>query len=185
MKFVAAASLPGVILIEPLLFEDGRGFFMEMYHKEKFSEGRIPEVFVQDNLSRSEIGTLRGLHYQLDRPQGKLIWALEGEIFDVAVDIRQQSPTFGKWHSTILSGKNKRGIYIPPNFAHGFCVLSDAAVVFYKCTEFYSPSHERAIRWDDPTLSIDWPILAPSLSEKDKRAKFLKDAELPSLEQLG
>ena len=185
MKFVAVPSLPGVMLIEPQLLEDGRGFFTEMYHKTKFREGGIEEVFVQDNLSRSVLGTLRGLHYQIDRPQGKLIWALEGEIFDVAVDIRRQSPTFGKWHSAILSGKNKRGIYIPPNFAHGFCVLSEAAVVLYKCTEFYSPTHERTIRWDDPTLSIHWPNLTPRLSEKDESAEFLKDAELPGLEQLG
>ena len=182
MEFVTVPSLPGVILIEPQLFEDSRGFFMEMYHKNKFSEGGIEEIFVQDNLSRSEKGTLRGLHYQIDRPQGKLIWALEGEIFDVVVDIRRQSPTFGKWHSAVLTGKNKRGIYVPSNFAHGFCVLSEAAVVFYKCTEFYSPMHERAIRWDDPTLSIEWPIMTPSLSERDEGAEYLIDAELPSLD---
>ena len=120
MKFVAVPSLPGVMLIEPQLLEDGRGFFTEMYHKTKFREGGIEEVFVQDNLSRSVLGTLRGLHYQIDRPQGKLIWALEGEIFDVAVDIRRQSPTFGKWHSAILSGKNKRGIYIPQTLPMAF-----------------------------------------------------------------
>jgi len=123
---------------------------------------------------------LRGLHYQLGKPQGKLVWVLSGEVFDVAVDIRRGSPTFGKWLGIILSGKNNLGLYIPPDFAHGFCVLSEQADFFYKCTDFYSPEHERCIRWNDPDLAITWPITEPLLSKKDAKGSFLKDADLPS-----
>ena len=175
MKFIPSPTLPEVIIIEPEIFGDNRGFFTEMYHKEKFQEAGIKENFVQDNRSRSKKGTLRGLHYQIKNPQGKLIWALSGEIFDVTVDIRNYSPTFGKWFGFTLSGENKKALYVPPDFAHGFCVLSEEAEVFYKCTDFYSPEHERCIRWDDPDLAIDWPIKEPVLSGKDENGHFLKD----------
>lgn len=180
MYFKSSSTLPEVVIIEPEIFEDGRGFFTEMYHMEKFKEAGIEGHFVQDNRSRSSKGILRGLHYQIGRPQAKLVWALRGDVFDVAVDIRRNSPTFGKWFGYVLSGKNKIGLFIPPDFAHGFCVLSDLAEVFYKCTDFYSPKHERCIRWNDPDLAIDWPTKEPSLSEKDANAPFLNDTELPS-----
>lgn len=179
MNFTSSPILPEIIIIEPEVFGDDRGFFTEVYHKEKFEKAGIQGPFVQDNRSRSRKGTLRGLHYQIGRPQGKLIWALKGEIFDVAVDIRRSSRTFGKWTSHILSEDNKKGLWVPPDFAHGFCVLSNEAEIFYKCTELYSPEHERCIRWNDPDLAIDWPIKDLVLSEKDKNAPFLKDAELP------
>lgn len=180
MKFSPSSILPDVILIEPDFFKDSRGFFLEMYHKERFKEAGIKGNFVQDNRSRSIEGILRGLHYQLGKPQGKLVWVLSGEVFDVAVDIRRGSPTFGKWFGTMLSGENNVGLYIPPDFAHGFCVLSKQADVYYKCTDFYSPQHERCIRWNDPDLAIDWPIKDPLLSERDTNGPFLKEADLPS-----
>jgi len=152
---------------------------METYHQKKFAVGGIDVEFVQDNQSMSTKGTLRGLHYQIKRPQGKLVRVLFGQIFDIAVDIRRSSQNFGKWFGTLLSADNKRAIYIPPNFAHGFCVLSDRAEFLYKCTDFYEPGYERAIRWDDPELAIDWPIKDPILSEKDATSPFLKHAELP------
>ena len=180
MYFRPSPNLPDVIIIEPDIFKDDRGFFLEMYHQEKFEKSGIKENFIQDNRSRSRLGTLRGLHYQLGKPQGKLVWVLQGEVFDVAVDIQRNSPTFGKWYGITLSGENNIGLYIPPNFAHGFCVTSRQADVFYKCTEFYSPENERCIRWNDPELSIDWPIEDPILSEKDSKSLLLKDADLPS-----
>jgi len=180
MDFISSSTLYEVIIIEPEIFKDDRGFFTEMYHKEKFEAAGIKGDFVQDNRSQSRKGILRGLHYQIKRAQGKLIWALRGEIFDVAIDIRRNSPTFGKWFGFILSDKNKTGLYIPPDFAHGFCILSEEAEIFYKCTDLYSSDHERCIRWDDPDLAIDWPIEDPVLSEKDANASLLKDAELPS-----
>ena len=179
MHFTSSPTLPGIIIVEPELFLDDRGYFTEMYHQVKFQEAGITGSFVQDNRSRSGQGTIRGLHYQLGKPQGKLIWTLSGEVFDVAVDIRKSSPTFGKWLGIILSSENKKGIYIPPDFAHGFCVLSKEAEIFYKCTNFYSPENERCIRWDDPDLAIDWPIKNPVISEKDANAPSLKGAELP------
>ena len=181
MHFRPSSNLPEVILIEPDIFDDGRGFFLEMYHQKKFEESGIHEKFIQDNRSQSRLGTLRGLHYQLGKPQGKLVWVLQGAVYDVAVDIRRNSPTFGKWFGTTLSEENKTGIYVPPDFAHGFCVMSRKADVFYKCTEFYSPENERCIRWNDPNLAIDWPIRDPILSEKDSKCPLLKDADLPSL----
>lgn len=180
MNFTPAPGLPDIVIIEPTLFQDQRGFFTEMYHQEKFFKAGIRENFVQDNLSRSKKGTLRGLHYQVVRPQGKIVWVLSGEVFDVAVDIRRGSPTFGKWVATILSDANRKGVYIPPNFAHGFCVISEQADFYYKCTDFYSPAHERCIRWNDPDLAIEWPTKDPLLSEKDATAPLLKDADLPS-----
>jgi dTDP-4-dehydrorhamnose 3,5-epimerase len=179
MHVAPSPVLPDVLIVKPDPFEDRRGFFMELYHREKYQEAGITDEFVQDNRSLSKKGTLRGLHYQLGRPQGKLVWALSGEIFDVVVDIRKRAPTFGRWFGTILSRENGKGLFIPCDFAHGFCVLSEEADIFYKCTEFYSPEHERCIRWDDPRLAIDWPVQKPILSEKDKGAPFFKDAELP------
>lgn len=152
---------------------------METYHQKKFAVGGIDVEFVQDNQSMSTKGTLRGLHYQIERPQGKLVRVLYGEVFDVAVDIRRSSQNFGKWFGILLSANNKKAVYIPPNFAHGFCVLSDRAEFLYKCTDFYGPEYERTIRWDDPELAIDWPIKDPILSEKDATSPFLKHAELP------
>ena len=179
MYFTPSATLPEIIIIEPEIYEDGRGYFSEMYHRKKFEEAGIKGHFVQDNRSRSTRDTIRGLHYQLGRPQGKLVWALTGEIFDVTVDIRKSSPTFGKWFGIILSQDNKKGLYVPPNFAHGFCVLSEEVEFFYKCTDFYAPDHERCIRWDDPDIAIDWPTKFSILSKKDAICPFLKDAELP------
>jgi dTDP-4-dehydrorhamnose 3,5-epimerase len=179
MIFNPSPLLPEVIIIEPELFSDNRGYFMETFHQEKFAGGGIDVSFVQDNQSLSVEGTLRGLHYQIKKPQGKLVRVLYGEVFDVAVDIRRSSPNFGKWLGTILSGDNKKTIYIPPNFAHGFCVLSDKAEFFYKCTDFYEPDYERTIRWNDQDLAIRWPVSNPTLSEKDASSPLLKDAELP------
>ena len=179
MNFIPSPVIPEVLIIEPVLFKDDRGFFLEMYHEEKFRKAGITSTFVQDNRSRSRKDSLRGLHYQVHKPQGKLIWALSGEIFDVAVDLRIHSSTYGKWTGHILSAENKIALYIPPNFAHGFCVLSKEAEVFYKCTDVYSPENERCIRWDDPELAIDWPITNPVLSEKDANGPFLQEAELP------
>jgi dTDP-4-dehydrorhamnose 3,5-epimerase len=181
VKFIPTSELPEIILIEPELFKDDRGFFLEMYHKEKFQEAGIKGDFVQDNRSRSQQGTLRGLHYQWGKPQGKLVWVLSGEVFDVAVDIRKNSPTFGTWFGMTLSDENKTGVYIPPDFAHGFCVVSKQADVLYKCTDLYSLEHERCIRWDDPDLAIDWPVENPLLSEKDAKSPSLKEADLPTL----
>lgn len=167
------------MVIESEIFEDERGFFAEMYHQAKFEEGGIKARFVQDNRSRSRRGTIRGLHYQIRRPQGKLVWAFSGEIYDVVVDIRKSSATFKKWFGIILSDKNKTGIYIPPNFAHGYAALSQEADLYYKCTDLYAPQYERCIRWNDPDLGIEWPVGNPVLSDKDANAPFLKDAELP------
>jgi dTDP-4-dehydrorhamnose 3,5-epimerase len=179
MIFSPSPILKDVIIIEPDAFPDKRGYFMETYHQKKFAVGGINVEFVQDNQSMSTKGTLRGLHYQIQRPQGKLVRVLYGEVFDVAVDIRRSSQNFGKWFGILLSANNKRAVYIPPNFAHGFCVLSDRAEFLYKCTDFYGPEYERTIRWDDPELAIDWPIKDPILSEKDATSPFLKHAELP------
>ena len=172
---INTTALPGVLIIEPKVFGDSRGFFLESYHEQKFKEAGITLPFVQDNHSRSEKGVLRGLHYQLTFPQGKLIRVTRGEVFDVAVDIRHGSPTFGKWFSTVLSEENHRQVYVPPGFAHGFCVLSETADFLYKCTDFYHPEDEAGILWNDPDLGIHWPIATPTLSEKDKANPGLKD----------
>lgn len=179
MIFKPSPVIPEVIIIEPEIFEDNRGFFTEIYNQEKYEAAGIPGPFVQDNLSHSFRGVLRGLHYQLVKPQGKLVWALHGQIFDVAVDIRKNSSSFGKWVGITLSSENSFGLYIPPDFAHGFCVLSETAHVFYKCTDFYFPEHERCISWDDPELDINWPLNTPILSQKDTICIQLKDAQLP------
>ena len=180
MKFVTA-GIPGVIIVEPDVFEDQRGFFLETYHAEKYRAGGISDVFVQDNQSRSAGGTVRGLHLQLGRPQGKLIRVIEGEIFDVAVDVRRGSPTFGKWVGVVLSASNFKQCYIPRGFAHGFAVVSDVAQVEYKCTDIYDVRSEIGIAWDDPALGIAWPVSNPVLSDRDKRHPRLADiVELPA-----
>lgn len=173
-------SLPEVLLIEPRVFEDQRGFFFESYQKENFIEAGIPFDFVQDNHSKSQQGTLRGLHYQIQQPQGKLVRVVLGEIFDVAVDIRKNSPTFGQWAGDYLSSTNKRMLWVPPGFAHGFYVTSSDAEVIYKATDYYAPNWERTIAWDDPAINIKWPIngTVPILSEKDKTGLTLNKAEI-------
>jgi dTDP-4-dehydrorhamnose 3,5-epimerase len=174
MKFTRT-ELPDVILVEPDVHPDSRGFFLETYHQRKYAEGGVPGPFVQDNHSHSVRGTLRGLHAQVGRPQGKLVRAVAGEMFDVAVDIRRGSRSFGRWVGFILSGENFRQLYIPPGFAHGFCVLSERVDVEYKCTDFYDASGEIAVLWNDPEIGIQWPIKEPMLSPKDARAPRLKD----------
>jgi dTDP-4-dehydrorhamnose 3,5-epimerase len=173
---VKETPLAGLLVIEPMVFRDGRGLFWETYHARRYAEAGITGPFVQDNASHSAKGTLRGLHYQLKRPQGKLVWVVRGEVFDVAVDIRKSSPTFGKWHGERLSGEEPKQLYIPPGFAHGFCVLSESADFLYKCTNFYAPEDERGILWSDPTIGIDWPITEPLLSSKDQRFPTLGTA---------
>jgi dTDP-4-dehydrorhamnose 3,5-epimerase len=168
-----ATPLPGVVLVEPRVFEDPRGFFMETYHGPRFAAAGIAQKFVQDNHTRSVRNTLRGLHFQVTHPQGKLVRVVAGEVFDVAVDLRRGAPTFARWHGVRLSAENRMQIYVPPGFAHGFCVLSDAADVIYKCTEVYDPTGDRSIRWDDPTIGIDWPVTDPLLSAKDAAAPTL------------
>jgi len=170
---VSPTALPGVLLVEPRVFRDPRGFFLETYHRDKYAEHGIPAGFVQDNHSHSERSTLRGLHAQVTRPQGKLVRAVRGEMFDVAVDIRVGSPSFGRWAGALLSGSNFHQLYIPPGFAHGFCVLSDEVDVEYKCTDFYEPGDEISVAWNDPELGIEWPIREPILSEKDRLAPRL------------
>jgi len=177
MKFVPT-SLPGVIVIEPHVHRDGRGFFLETYHAAKFAEGGIRATFAQDNHSRSARGTIRGLHAQRQHQQGKLVRVIEGEVYDVAVDIRRGSPSFGRWAGTWLSSADFRQLFIPPGFAHGFCVVSEAAQVEYKCTDVYDPASEFSVRWDDPALGIDWPldrIGTPILSERDRAARPLAE----------
>ena len=179
MQFINT-NLPGVIRIEPKVFSDERGFFMETWHARRFSESGIDVHFVQDNFSQSTKGTLRGLHYQIQQPQGKLVRAVSGAVFDVAVDLRKSSDTFGQWIGEVLSEENKHQLWVPPGFAHGFVVLSDTAAFEYKCTDFYAPQFERSIRWDDPDIGIDWPLPAgtkPVLSAKDAAAPLLNEAE--------
>jgi dTDP-4-dehydrorhamnose 3,5-epimerase len=173
--------IPDVVVIEPAVYGDGRGFFLESYRKDLFSKNGISADFVQDNHSLSQKGILRGLHYQAaPKAQGKLVRCVRGRVFDVAVDIRKGSPTFGQWTSEILSAENKKMIYIPPGFAHGFLSLEDGTEVLYKTTDLYSPEHERGIAWNDPALGISWPEtgVKPVLSEKDKKFPLLKEAAL-------
>lgn len=179
MKSIKTA-IPDVIIIEPKIFEDDRGFFYESFNEKAFAEHiGMAERFVQDNHSRSSKGVLRGLHYQLNQVQGKLVRVCAGEVYDVAVDIRKSSPTFGKWVGVSLSATNKRMLWIPKGFAHGFLVMSDFAEFLYKTTDFYDSVSERCIRWDDPSLAITWPEeIIPSLSMKDAKGKCLKDAEV-------
>jgi dTDP-4-dehydrorhamnose 3,5-epimerase len=177
---VIPLAIPDVLLIEPKVFGDDRGFFLESYSRQRFNETLDKDItFVQDNHSLSSKGVLRGLHYQIQNAQGKLIRVVSGEIFDVAVDIRSGSPTFGKWVGEVLSGANKRQMWVPAGFAHGFVTLSDTAEVLYKASDYYAPEHERSIKWNDPEINIAWPIdYQPSLSAKDAQAVLLREAEV-------
>lgn len=178
---VIPASIPEVMIIEPRVFGDDRGFFYESYNERDFEKATgLKPRFVQDNLSKSARNVLRGLHYQIRQPQGKLVRVISGEVFDVAVDIRKSSPTFGKWVGETLSAENKRMIWIPEGFAHGFLVTSEAAEFLYKTTDYWAPEHERTIVWNDPDLSIDWPLDGeePVLSGKDRQGKAFRDADL-------
>ncbi|WP_342243397.1 dTDP-4-dehydrorhamnose 3,5-epimerase [Pseudomonas sp. OTU5201] len=173
-------AIPEVLILEPKVFGDERGFFYESFNARTFAEATgVERDFVQDNHSRSQRGVLRGLHYQLQQAQGKLVRVVDGEVFDVTVDIRRSSPTFGRWVGVHLSAENKRQLWVPEGFAHGFVVLSEYAEFLYKTTDYYAPEHERCIRWDDPDLAIDWPLAeAPQLSAKDKAGVNFKDADL-------
>lgn len=176
---VLPTALPGVLLFEPPAFRDPRGYFIETWHHRKYAEAGLPAQFVQDNESFSSRGTVRGLHLQLTKPQGKLVRALRGEILDVAVDVRRGSPTFGRWVAAVLSAENFRQLWAPPGFAHGFSVLSEVAQVAYKCTDFYDPADEIGILYSDPALGIDWKVPEPVLSKKD--AKYPTLAQVPRL----
>lgn len=177
---VIATSIPDVLLIESTVFGDERGFFFESFNEKKFAEVSGKTIkFVQDNHSKSACGVLRGLHYQIQQSQGKLVRVVSGEVFDVAVDIRKSSPTFGQWVGAVLSAENKRQMWIPEGFAHGFVVTSDTAEFLYKTTDYWAPEHERCIAWNDPAISIDWPINGmPTLSAKDQKGVLLADAEV-------
>lgn len=168
-------NLEGLLVVIPKVFGDSRGFFMETYSKPAYTDAGIPEDFVQDNISFSQKGVVRGLHFQNPNAQGKLVHVLQGEVFDVAVDIRKDSPDFGQWHGEYLSSVNCRQLWIPAGFAHGFCVVSDSALLAYKCTDIYAPQNEGAILWNDPDIGIDWPVENPVISEKDAAAPFLSD----------
>ena len=174
---IHALPLSGVLLIEPRVFADERGFFMETWHQEKFAAAGLDVMFVQDNHSQSRKHVLRGLHYQLRHPQGKLVRVVRGEVFDVAVDLRRSSPTFGHWVSETLSETNHRQMYIPPGFAHGFCVLSDTADVVYKCTALYNRDDEHTLLWNDPSVGVVWPVTDPVISAKDQRGTPLAQAD--------
>lgn len=173
---IVQTSIPGVLIIEPKLFGDERGFFLETFQAQRYEEAGIYGPFVQDNLSRSVKGTLRGLHFQEPRAQGKLVSVLAGSVYDVAVDVRRGSPTFGKWVGVELSAENRRQFWVPPGFAHGFCVTSESADFAYKCTELYAPQYDAGIAWNDPELAIPWPVTEPLLSKKDAAAPRLRDA---------
>ena len=178
---ITITKLPGVILVEPKVFDDSRGFFFESYHKRLFVEQEILSEFVQDNHSRSKQGALRGLHYQIQQPQGKLVRVILGEIYDIAVDIRKSSPTFGQWMGLYLSAENKKQLYIPPGFAHGFYVVSEWAEVLYKATDYYAPQWERTLLWNDAQINISWPLLdgkLPLLSPKDAVGTPFDQAEI-------
>ncbi|MBS1105653.1 MAG: dTDP-4-dehydrorhamnose 3,5-epimerase [Deltaproteobacteria bacterium] len=180
MKFIPT-ELPGVLIVEPDVYRDARGFFLETYGENKYREGGVDVAFVQDNLSRSVRGTLRGLHAQVPRAQAKLLRAVMGEVFDVAVDIRLGSPTFGRWVGVELSAENFRQLYIPCGFAHGFCVMSDVAEIEYKCSDVYVPQDEITIQWDDPAIGVRWPLAEPLLSKRDRAGEPLAklEARLP------
>jgi dTDP-4-dehydrorhamnose 3,5-epimerase len=174
MNFVRT-SLTGVIIVEPDLFRDGRGFFLETFRRDKYARGGIDREFCQDNQSRSARNTIRGLHAQRQHPQGKLVRAVTGSIFDVVVDIRRGSPSYLKWIAVELSADNFRQIYVPPGFAHGICITSEFADIEYKCTDYYDPADELRIAWNDPSIGINWPVENPILSEKDRRAGTIAD----------
>lgn len=172
---VIRCQLEGLFIVEPRVFGDSRGFFVESWNQRRYTEAGLPDTFVQDNFSFSRRGALRGLHFQNPLPQGKLVSVLEGEVFDVVVDLRRKSPTFAKTEAVRLSADNKRQFYVPPGFAHGFLVLSETALFHYKCTEFYSPKDEMTLLWNDPDLGINWPVANPIISEKDVRGLRLRD----------
>ncbi len=175
---IVETDLPGVLLIEPRVFGDARGFFLESWNRKTFADAGLDIHFVQDNHSRSGKGVLRGLHYQMNAPQGKLVRVTSGAVFDVAVDMRRSSPNFGRWEGVELTAENHRMLWIPPGFAHGFLVLSDSADFLYKTTDYYAPQWDRGVRWDDPEIGIDWPLDAPpTLSDKDRVLPILQDAE--------
>lgn len=179
MKFIDTA-IPDVKIIEPTVFGDERGFFMETFRQSLFEENCSTRPFVQDNHSKSRQGILRGLHYQINNPQGKLVRVVSGEVFDVAVDLRRSSATFGKWVGVLLSAENKRQLWVPEGFAHGFYVTSDSAEFVYKCTDYYAPEYDRSLRWNDPALNIQWPLVdnsQPQLSAKDENAALLSEAD--------
>ena len=170
-----STRLPGVLILEPRTFHDNRGYFLETWNLARFAAAGLPERFVQDNLSSSKRGVLRGLHYQWPAAQGKLLQVLRGEVFDVAVDIRPGSPTYGRWEGVTLSAENGRQLYVPEGFAHGFVVTGGEALVSYKCTDYYQPRDEGVVRWDDPDLGIAWPVAAPTLAPKDRDAPRLRE----------
>ncbi len=173
---IVVTEFPGLVVLEPRLFEDGRGYFMETFHGDRFKTAGLPVHFPQDNHSLSLKNVIRGLHYQVEHAQGKLVRAVRGDVFDVAVDLRRNSPRFGRWFGIYLTANNRKQVYIPPGFAHGFCAVSDEAEVVYKCTDVYCPSAERTIVWNDPQLAIRWPIAEPILAEKDRRGLRFCDA---------
>jgi dTDP-4-dehydrorhamnose 3,5-epimerase len=180
MKIIATA-IKEVLLVEPQLFGDRRGYFLETYQQQRYTAAGIDDVFVQDNISFSQRGILRGLHFQHPRGQAKLLQVLDGEIFDVAVDVRRGSPTFGRWVGVTLSAAEPLQLYVPRGFAHGFCVISATALFSYKCGDFYTPQHENGVRWNDPDLAIDWPVKNPVLSDRDLAFPALKDIPLERL----
>jgi dTDP-4-dehydrorhamnose 3,5-epimerase len=177
---ITKTSIQDILIIHPKVFEDERGYFFEVFQAQKYTSFGLKASFIQDNQSGSKKGVLRGLHYQIQKPQGKLIRVINGEVFDVAVDIRKSSPTYGKWIGTVLSSDNKIQIWIPPGFAHGFYVTSDVGEIVYKTTEVYAPEFERTIIWSDPDIGIKWPLsnVDPIISPKDANGKFLRDAEI-------
>lgn len=181
---IVPTELATVVIVEPQLHPDGRGFFFESYHAGRYAAAGLPERFVQDNHSCSVRGTLRGLHYQLEHPQGKLVRVIRGAVYDVAVDIRRGSPTFGRWVGVELTAENKRQLYVPPGFAHGFCAVGEVSEVEYRCTDYYAPSDQHGVAWNDPLLGIPWPVREPVLSEKDRRYPPLTPArsDLPVYE---
>jgi len=181
---IVPTELATVVIVEPQLYADGRGFLFESYHAARYAEAGLPGRFVQDNHSCSVRGTIRGLHYQLEHPQGKLVRVIRGAAYDVAVDVRRGSPTFGRWVGIELSAENKRQLYVPPGFAHGFCVMAELSEVEYKCTDYYAPSDQHGVAWNDPLLGIPWPVREPVLSDKDRRYPPLTPtrADLPVYE---
>ena len=183
MKIIQT-GIAGLVIIEPLVHGDGRGYFMELWKASSYAGALFPGQFVQSNISRSGAGVLRGLHYQYPQPQGKLVSVLEGRVFDVAVDIRTDSPTFRKWAGVELSGHNHRQLYVPEGFAHGFCVLGDGALMNYLCTEQYYASYDLVIAWNDPDIAVEWPIEAQSMSDKDRNAPLLREVALENLPRM-
>lgn len=182
---IETTDFPGLIVIRPKVFEDERGYFFESWQEERYRDAGIAERFVQDNRSYSRAGILRGLHYQKRHPHGQLVWIVEGEIFDVVVDLRRDSPTFRKWYGRHMSAKTPEQIYMPPGFAHGFCVLGDSAAVHYKCTGQYRPNDEGGLNWKDPDIGIDWPVDGPMVSARDEAFPNLadfKDTDYPDAE---